>query len=79
MNDKTIKRLLPCPFCGGPAMIELYDWLRTAEEGDDDHWTVGCDTNNCPGNMWRGPGVPGETGKRALIEAWNMRTTGKPH
>ena len=78
-NDLTIKDILklkPCPFCGGPAIIEKNQWydsgfpciLHTT-------FNVGCEKKAtkrgcCPGRLCFNRGYKT---KETAIKAWNRR------
>lgn len=59
--------LLPCPFCGGSAIIEMQDNLRDLRIwGGYAPWTAHCVVCGADG--------PKRKEKRQAIAAWNTRT-----
>lgn len=65
------KELLPCPFCGGKAVIRI-DATRPYTYRD--RLRVGCETAGCRG-FYHAAWVYYETSEQAT-EAWNMRAQG---
>lgn len=74
-GDPEIKRLLPCPFCGGKATLH-YEEAYEDDYGDmPAHWWVGCDngvlgTKRCHMLVQTGLFLS----KAKAIDAWNTRT-----
>ena len=63
--------LLPCPFCGGEAVITDCVYHLKCEDGgvyDKKGWTVGCRTVGCRGWFNRSINTEAEA-----VKAWNTR------
>lgn len=62
----------PCPFCGGPADIDV-DTLDSMPDGEKEFIVVGCDTNGCRGSInMQQTGHPSRFIERE-IDRWNRR------
>lgn len=58
--------MLPCPFCGGSAEWEYYDWIPETGDGDDGTGMVSC--TSC------GIGTP-RTDRDDALSLWNSRVS----
>jgi Lar family restriction alleviation protein len=66
-NNPLVEALLPCPFCGGEAILDF-----SHEAGRWDVWEIEC--HNCCIAKDSGMGFAGPEAKQAAIAAWNTRT-----
>lgn len=74
-TPRTLRELLPCPFCGKPAKLEDFndhhgEWFNL---GCSDNWQVAQNSKGCPGGLIWYTAEPED--KEAAIEAWNQRAT----